>query len=96
MLWCTGNWEKGYLSEAKAANGNSCRWQLSSEVKKMSCPISKRLLDELAKAAASETQGRATLDVRRECDAIRRLLVDHAKEHDCLWVRVSAFPKLQG
>lgn len=50
----------------------------------MTCPVSKRLLDELAKASEYGTAQRTINDARKECNAIRHKLVEHAKRHGCV------------
>jgi hypothetical protein len=50
----------------------------------MTCPISQRLLEELVQASVYGGPGRTIEDAKRQCDPIRRELIEHAKKHDCL------------
>jgi hypothetical protein len=44
----------------------------------MTCPVSKRFLDDLGKASEYGTPERTIEDARRDCGAIRRKLIEHA------------------
>lgn len=57
----------------------------------MTCPVSKRFLDDLGKASEYATPERTIEDARRDCGAIRRKLIEHAAKHDCL--KLGAAPK---
>jgi hypothetical protein len=47
------------------------------------CKVSQRLLAELAEPSAIWSAA-PNVGARKECDAIRRKLVEHAKLHDCV------------